>query len=149
MKTLITSFAIAAMLLAVPVFAADNAKGALDGKSYAVVVKSVDGKTTKDDTITFNGGKVEWALSKADGFAPAAYATKIEGAQTHVTAELKNDKGETRKLVAMINGDKMTGSIEAKEADSLKVSRMTIAPKLAKTAAATPAPVAPVAPTHN
>lgn len=149
MKTLITSFAIVAMLLAVPVFAADNAKGALDGKSYAVVVKSMDGKTTKDDTIAFNGGKVEWAQSKAEGFAPAVYTTKVQGTETHVTADLKNDKGETGKLIATVNGDKMTGSIETKGAGATKNTWMTIAPKLAKTAVATPAPVAPVAPTHN
>ncbi len=148
MKTFMTSFAIAAMLLAVPVFAADS-KGTLDGKSYAVVVKSADGKTTNDDTIVFKDGKVEWALSKAEGFTPAVYTAKTAGTETHIVAELKNTKGATQKLEAMINGDKMTGSIEAKENGTAKPSRMLISPKPAKTAAAAPAPGATPAPTHN
>jgi len=138
MKALLLSVALGAMVFASPVFAADAAKGSLDGKTFAVVVKTADG--AKDDTLSFKDGKVECALSKTAGYPAAAYTTKVAGAVTTVTAELKNDKGDSRKIAGTVTGDKISGTIDATEGG--KTSKMTFGSKPAA-AAAKPAAPAP------
>ena len=116
-------------VLAVPAMAAG--KGSLDGKTFAVIMKTAEG-TSVDNSITFKDGNLESALCAKQGYPAGPYTTKTENGKTVVTATLKNAKGEQETFHLTINGTRAHGTLESTEGG--KMTRMTIAPASAAVA---------------
>ena len=106
MKTL----ALTAALLLVGVAHAQKAKGALDGKTFAVETAEKGKDKGEKDSVVFKDGKFRSAGCDQYGFADAPYTTTKAGDATKFEAETTSAKEGKIKWTGTVKGDAIEGS---------------------------------------